>query len=52
MLIAFLGFTTACLFFIKFGALTWRNYRGISGILLGIMLLVILLRVIVSRSGK
>jgi Na+/proline symporter len=52
MLIAFSGFTTACLLFIKFGTLSWKNFWSISGIFLGMILLVILFYVLVSKLRK
>jgi hypothetical protein len=52
ILIAFFGFTTASVLFIKFGALTWVFYWNVSKVVLPGILFMILFKLIIDLSGK
>jgi hypothetical protein len=49
---AFLGFTSASLFYLKFGGLTWKNYWSITSISLCIFLIAISVKAFINRSAK
>jgi hypothetical protein len=50
LLLAFLGFQTACLFFIEFGELSWTTFRYLSRTSISLVLLLILLKEVISRK--
>ena len=50
MMVAFIGFSGASLFFMRFGSLSWKRYWGISRIVFVIISLLILFKLFSSRS--
>jgi hypothetical protein len=49
---AFLGFASACLFYLKFGDMTPKNYWSITSISLDIYLISVSIKAFRNRSAK
>jgi hypothetical protein len=50
MMVAFIGFSTASLFFMRFGSLGWKKYWNISRIVVLIISILILIKLFSGRS--
>jgi hypothetical protein len=50
MMVAFIGFSTASLFFMRFGSLSWEKYWDISRIVVIIISILILFKLFSNRS--
>jgi hypothetical protein len=50
VLLAFLGFQTACLFFIEFGELSWTTFWYLFRISISVVVLLILIKEVIFRK--
>jgi hypothetical protein len=50
LLLAFLGFQTACLFYIEFGELSWSAFWYMSRISISVILVYVLTKGVIARN--